>query len=186
VADDFPMPLERLRPLLRLLARQLRLDPALRCRLDESDLAQEALLRAHDRREQFRGTTEAEMVAWVKEILAHVAADALRRETAQGRDPAREVRDSSLRWDALLADPGESPSEAARRRERLEALAAALEQLPQPERDAVTAKDLMGLSVAEVAERLGRTHQAAVGLLRRGRARLRALLSEQGVHSDDR
>jgi RNA polymerase sigma-70 factor (ECF subfamily) len=43
---------------LRVLARLL-LDPRLRGKLDPSDVVQQAVLRAHEKSSQFRGTTEA-------------------------------------------------------------------------------------------------------------------------------
>src|SRR5260370_39991800 len=67
--------LERYRALLRLRARQLHFDPRLKRRFDSSDLVQETLLKAHKNLHQFRGQTEAELVKWLQEILAHVLAD---------------------------------------------------------------------------------------------------------------
>lgn len=179
-----PLPCEpeQFRPLLRLQACQFRLHPDLRRRLDESDLVQETLTRAHERRDQFRGTTEAELIRWLKEILTHVTIDTIRRERSERRDPACEVglesriTDSSLRWDMILPDQGESPEIIAQKRERLDALATALEQLPEDQRDAVVAKDLLGKPIREVADQMEKTEQAIAGLLRRGRRRLREIL----------
>ena len=102
--------LERYRPLLRLQARQLQLMPRFERRFDSSDLVQETLLRAHRERGQFRGQGEAELLAWLHEILLHVAADEVRKATAQKRDVALEqslealAADSSARWEKYLAD----------------------------------------------------------------------------------
>jgi RNA polymerase sigma-70 factor (ECF subfamily) len=175
--------LERYRPLLRLLARQIRLDARLRPRLDSSDLVQEALLKAHRGLAQFRGTTEAELIAWLQQILRHAALDAIDRETARQRDPALErslqavVEESSARLEAFLASREPSPGERAERQELLLRIAAALDQLPEDQRDAVVLRDVMGTAVAEIAERLGRTEQSVAGLLQRGRRRLRELLA---------
>src|SRR5262249_59344683 len=82
-------PLEHFREYLRVLAR-LQIDPRLRPKLDPSDVVQETLLKAHERRDQFRGTTNAELAAWLRQILANQLAEALRHYTRQARDVSRE------------------------------------------------------------------------------------------------
>src|SRR5262245_37472525 len=58
-----PWSMERFRNYLCLLAR-LHLDERLRSKLDPSDIVQEVLLKAHRHRDDFRGQTEAEEMAW--------------------------------------------------------------------------------------------------------------------------
>jgi RNA polymerase sigma-70 factor (ECF subfamily) len=172
----------RYRPLLRVLARQLHLDARLRRRFDSSDLVQETLTRAWEELPGFMGTTEAEFLAWLQEILAHRAIDLIRRERAAKRDVALErsiqdgLRESSERLKLLLVDRLSSPSEQAARRELLVHLAEAIEQLPEDQREVVLLRDLQGLAVAQIAAQLGRTERSVGGLLRRGRRKLAQLL----------
>src|SRR4051812_20595086 len=81
--------LERWRAYLQLLAR-LHLDPRLAGKLDPSDVVQQTLLQAHQARAQFRGTTDGERAAWLRQILANNLAGAARAFARPGRDAARE------------------------------------------------------------------------------------------------
>src|SRR6516165_9079901 len=84
--------LERCRDYLLLLAR-LRLDPGLRGVLDPSDVVQQTLLKAHAKRDQFRGGSEGELLAWLRTILAHQMADLARKHAPRlrGRERALEA-----------------------------------------------------------------------------------------------
>jgi RNA polymerase sigma-70 factor (ECF subfamily) len=184
-AEPDGRPLEGYRNYLRLLART-QLGPRLQAKLDASDVAQQAILQAHEARGQFRGTTEAEKLAWLRAILANVLAAAARRFEAQARDVGRErslegeLERSSSRLECLLTADQTSPSQRAVRCEEVLRLAAALTRLPQDQRQVVELHHLQGLPVAEVAEQVGRTRAAVVGLLFRGLKKLRQLLREPG------
>ena len=177
-------PLERYRPLLRLLVRQQQLDPRLRTRFDSSDVVQETLARALEKADGFHGGSEAELVRWLQEILAHVLVDKVREAQAKKRDVRLEqslheaVAESSARLEGYLADDRSSPSSQAERQERLLRLAAALDQLPEDQREAVLRHDLLGIPVAQVACDLGRTEKAIAGLLYRAKRRLGELLHD--------
>jgi RNA polymerase sigma-70 factor (ECF subfamily) len=169
-----------------LLLVRLQLGSRLRAKLDASDVVQQAILNAHERQAQFRGQTEAEWLAWLRTILANALAAAARRFDAQARDLARErslegeLEHSSSRLERLLVADQTSPSERAVRGEELIRLAQAMARLPDEQRRAVELHYLKGLTVADVAEQIGRTRPAAVGLLFRGVKRLRELLREPG------
>ena len=175
--------LEKHREYLLLLAR-LHLSPRLRGKLDPSDVVQQTMLRAHERRDQFRGRDDIELAAWLRRVLQNTMADALREFGAAKRDVAIEqsleaaIHDSSVRLEVFLRPDLSSPSVHAVRHEELVRLADALAQLPDDQRVAVELHHLHDLSVSEVAEQIGRTEAAAAGLLRRGLKRLRELLKE--------
>jgi RNA polymerase sigma-70 factor (ECF subfamily) len=180
--DDWA--LEAYREYLHLLAR-LHLGARLRAKLDPSDMVQQALLKAHERREQFRGRTEAERGTWLRQILTTTLADAARRFGADRRNAGRErsleaaVEESSSRLEAWLAADQSSPSQRAERQEQLLRLAQALAQLPPDQRTALEMKHLQGMPVADIAVRMGRGKRAVVGLLFRGLKELREQLEER-------
>ncbi len=107
--------LERHRPYLTLLALA-HLNPRQASKLDSSDIVQQTLLNAFARRDQFRGSTEAEFTAWLREILKHNLADALRDQHREKRDVRRErslegdIDDSFSRTGVWLAAAHSSPS----------------------------------------------------------------------------
>src|SRR5437016_4813866 len=63
---------------LMLLAR-VQIGRRLQGKADASDLVQETFLEAHRQMKQFRGTTEGELLAWLRRILAGQTALLLRR-----------------------------------------------------------------------------------------------------------
>jgi RNA polymerase sigma-70 factor (ECF subfamily) len=175
--------LERFRAYLRLLAR-LQLDARVRRQLDPSDLVQQALLEAYRALDQFRGATEAQLAAWLRQILARQMSHAVRDLTRQRRDVTRErsleaaLADSSARLEAWLVAEQTTPGELAQRNEQAVRLAAALEQLPQAQREAVILHYWEGWALAEIAAHLDRSPAAVAGLLQRGLKELRQQLSE--------
>jgi RNA polymerase sigma-70 factor (ECF subfamily) len=176
--------LEEYRAYLHLLAR-LHLGQKLRAKLDPSDVVQQTLLKAHERREQFQGCTEEERAAWLRQILTTTLADTTRRFSAGKRDAGRErsleaaLQESSSQLESWLAADQSSPSEKGQRKEQLLSLANALAMLPEDQRVALEMRHLQSLPVAEIAMRMGRGKRAIVGLLFRGIKRLRELLEER-------
>ena len=175
-------PLERYADYLRLLTR-LQVSGPVRAKLDASDVVQTALLHAHAHRDQFRGRTEGEWLAWLRTILANALNAELRKFAAEARDVRREqyieaaLDQSSARLEGMLAAGESSPSERAMRGEELLTLAWAMAQLRPDEQLAVELHHLKGLPVGDVAEALGKTKPAVAGLLFRGLKRLRELMT---------
>jgi len=177
--DAAPRPLEDYRPYLRLLAR-LQLDPRLQGKLDPSDVVQETLLRAHAKRDQFRGKTDAELAAWLRRILANELTDGLRRYGLGGRDVGlkRGLEESAARLEALVEGSTDSPGQQTVRHEELLQLSEAMDGLPEDQRKAIELKHLHGWSVEKIAKQMGRGKTAVGGLLRRGLRKLRDTMKE--------
>jgi RNA polymerase sigma-70 factor (ECF subfamily) len=169
---------ERYRSYLRLLA-EAELDRALRTKLDPSDLVQQTLLQACQIRHQFRGASEAEMAAWLRQILARTLLHCVRDLHRARRDVDRErslqaaINESSARLELWLAAEQSSPSQQVIRMEQTLRMVSAVEALPEGQREAVVLYYFRGYSLAEVGERLGRRESAAAGLLHRGLKQLR-------------
>jgi RNA polymerase sigma-70 factor (ECF subfamily) len=168
---------EQFRSYLRFLAR-VQLDRRLQGKVDPSDIVQQSLLQAHQARDQFRGSTDAERAAWLRQILARNLAHTLRDLQRDKRNIGRErsldehlqaaVDASSARLAYWLAAEGSSPSQRVEQAERAIAVAAAVEQLPDDQREAVVMRYWQGLKLAEIAEQLGRTTGSVAGLIQRG------------------
>jgi RNA polymerase sigma-70 factor, ECF subfamily len=172
--------LERYRGYLTALARlQVAARPWLASKLDASDLVQQTLLQAHAARGQFRGKTPEELVGWLRQILSRTLANSLRsfgqakRDAGAERSLESDLDASSSRLDAWLAVDQTSPSEAADAHERAAALAAAVAELPDDQREVVLDKHCLGLTLTEIGEKMGRSPASVAGLLRRGLQSLR-------------
>jgi RNA polymerase sigma-70 factor (ECF subfamily) len=175
--------LERHRAYLRLLAcTHLRSRPA--AKLEASDIVQQTLLDAYAKRDHFRGLSEAELVAWLRQILKNNLLEAARNQCRDKRDVRREqplaggIDESFSRTDQWLLAVQTSPSQQAVRQEDLSRLSQALTELPEPQREAIMLHHLQGLKLAEVAREMDRSEASVAGLLFRGLAKLHALLEE--------
>lgn len=174
--------LELYRRYLALLAR-VQIGQRLQGKVDAEDLVQETFLEAHRNFGRFAGSSEAQFVAWLRQILAARLADLLRRYLgAQARDVRleREIADafdrSSVLLDRGLVSPLSSPSQQAARREQAVLLADALGQLPDDYREALVLRHLEGLTFPEVARRMGRTLDSVEKLWLRALGKLRQQL----------
>lgn len=170
---------DQYREYLHLLAR-LQLDAHLRGQIDPSDIVQQTLVKAHQKREQFQGQSEAELAGWLRRILCNTLIDAIRkhqRQGAQTRSLEAAVEDSSARLEAWLAASGSSPDDKVMRQEQLIHLAEALAELSEDQRQAVEMHYLQEEPIAVIAARMERTEASIAGLLRRGLKNLRQLLA---------
>jgi RNA polymerase sigma-70 factor (ECF subfamily) len=155
--------LESYRAYLTVLAR-VQIGRRLQGKVGASDVAQEAFLGAYRDFAQFRGSTERELLGWLRGILASLLANLVRhyagtrrRDIRLERQLARELDQSAQALDSGLAAPGSSPSQQVMRRERAVLLAEALGRLPEELRELLILRHLEGLTFPQVAERTGRT-----------------------------
>jgi RNA polymerase sigma-70 factor (ECF subfamily) len=183
-ADNPCKPLDRFREYHCLLART-RLAPQLQGKLDASDVVQQTLLEAFKARDQFRGQTDAEYAAWLRQILARNLSNALRDFGRARRDVSRErsleaaIDDSSSRLEAWIAAEQSSPRQRADKNEQVLRLAEALAAVPHDQRTVLELRHLQGRSLAEIALTMNRSPAAVAGLLHRGLKALREQLQEQ-------
>jgi RNA polymerase sigma-70 factor (ECF subfamily) len=132
-------------------------------RAEAEDLIGDTVLRALERREQYRA--EASLRTWLHRILYHLAIDRGRRA---GREVSVEEVESSWRD----ADYSVDPAVVVERAQSAEALREALVHLPSAHRSVLVLHDAEGWPVSEVAEVLGISLPAAKQRLRRGRMML--------------
>jgi RNA polymerase sigma-70 factor (ECF subfamily) len=99
--------------------------------------------------------------SWILRVAHNVAIDHLRRRRSF---PCEDVRGA----DEADADPAAH--------ERCSALQAALAGLPEDQRQVLVLRHVLGLSPAEIGERLGKSESAVHGLHHRGRLALQAAL----------
>jgi RNA polymerase sigma-70 factor (ECF subfamily) len=164
------------------------LDDRLRGKVDPSDVVQDTLLKAFAKREQLRGRTEAERLAWLRRILANTLADLVRqflvgqkRNVGLERSLDEALHHSSEHLRLRLIDGQRLPDQEHGHQERLLWLAEGLAELPEDQRQAVRLKHVHGLSVSAIAHQMGKTPAAVAGLLRRG---LEALRQRPGKPAD--
>ena len=172
--------LEKYRPWSRIFVRQF-LQGKIGRRIDESDIIQMTWLDVVKNIEQFNGETEAEFFGWLKAILNNNLKNVIRDNKAELRDIRKEhdfaveMDSASIHWWEPVA-PGSSPSNRLIKGEQAISLAAAVEALPDRQRQAVILRHLEGKKLSEVTEEMDTTADAVVSLLRRGMQNLKSEL----------
>jgi RNA polymerase sigma-70 factor (ECF subfamily) len=180
-AEAIARRLEAFRPYVGLLAR-LQLDVRLRGKVDLSGIVQQTLLEACQVLQKREAAVDL-FAPLLRRLLANNLADEARKALAQKRDAGRDrsledaIQTSSVRMGAFLVADQSSPSERAERGEELARMAAALDGLPEAQRQAVELHYLHGWSLDEVARHLGRSKPAVAGLLHRSLETLRTRLT---------
>lgn len=134
-----------------------------------ADLVQDTLVRAIEKRSQYRG--DGSLLSWLRQMLHHLAIDRARRSRHEVL-----VEDVETNWrsDDYTVDPAIVAQRSADRDE----LEDALVRLPVPYRTAVVLHDIERWRVREIAELLDISLPAAKQRLRRGRMMLVTALAD--------
>lgn len=146
------------------------LDQRLRRRVSPSDIVQETLLAAHRDFQAFRGGSQGELLAWLRQILinslhrsiaTHVKAEKrdIRRDVSI-HEVSNRLEESALNLAGQLQGHGDSPSAAMQRRECTVEFANRLSDLAENYRDVIVLRILQGLSFEEIAAQMGKSSGA--------------------------
>lgn len=173
--------LDSYRGYLGLLAK-CEVGPKLQRKIDPSDLVQETLLDAHRQFSRFEGTTEAQFLSWLRQLLAGKVANTVRCYFGtQSRSIQQEMEgqfaDSFGRFSGILSrlavTDSESPSRQASRREQSVIVANALMQLPSDYRTVIVLRHWEELTFPEIASQMGRSVDSVEKLWLRALGKLR-------------
>ena len=176
--------LERYQRHLLLIADR-ELTPPLRAKESPSDIVQETFLDVQAVFSQFKGQTEQELFAWLRQTLLHRVAKAHRRwlGTAK-RDMAREqihiAPGEDSQWQRHVVRRVDLPSAIAMAHEQQERLERVLEGLSSDYREVILLHHRDGLPFKEIAERMARSETAVRKLWVRAVKQLQERLEETG------
>ena len=170
--------IEKYRVYLAFLVRTY-VSKHLDAKVDLSGIVQQTMLEAHQNRHQWKPLPEEEQMAYLRRIAANNARDQARKYATGKRDVRREQsldddfeRSSICLMNMAVADVP-SPSIQLSKAERAIQLAAAMERLPDSQREALMLQYWEQMSLKEIADRMNRSPEAIAGLIRRGVRQLR-------------
>ena len=169
----------RYAPRFRALVER-RLPGRLRRRLSVADVVQEAQLATVQNRDHFENRGPDSFRRWVFGILDNKVREAVRRhEGTDKRAFDREISQDHRPATAQFLANRTSPSQAAIASESSDRIAEALSSLPEDYRQVLRLTRQEGLSLAEAAERMGRSREATKKLYGRALVRLKLAMDQQ-------
>lgn len=172
-------------PILEAFLR-LRTGRAIAARESVRDLAQSVCREAIAELDQFEFRGEKEFRNWLFLKAGNKLLKKARFHHQERRDPRREVelgQDDAQQLQQVYASVL-TPSHCADAREEVAAVEAAIQGLPEAQREAVTMTRLLGMSYAQAATELACTESAVRGLVARGLARVAAQRAAARGESD--
>jgi RNA polymerase sigma-70 factor (ECF subfamily) len=172
--------LSRHLPAVRAFVRA-HMGPQLRAHESSSDLVQSVCRELLTHQERFQYPGEQQFLAWLYTTARRKISNRVRDLGRDKRDARREIGGLA---ESAMAELGaayarvSSPSGRALRAEEIARLEAAIDRLPEEQREVVTLAHLAGLSRAEIGAQMGKTEEAVRALLHRAKARLAILLED--------
>ncbi|MEM6470408.1 MAG: sigma-70 family RNA polymerase sigma factor [Planctomycetota bacterium] len=172
--------LNGLREYLALVADQ-QVETQLRPKAGPSDAVQQTMFRISQKLPEFRGSNQAQLLVWAREILSNEVKQLRRSYKSEKRDMCREVSMVSDNSNAANLDPRDqflTPQSEALAREEADAVKKALQRLPDDYRRIIQLRSWEKLSFAEIGRRLGRSENAVTKLWIRALVKLEETLGE--------
>jgi RNA polymerase sigma-70 factor (ECF subfamily) len=149
------------------------------------DIAQSVFREVLEDADKIELKGEAAFKNWLRMQATRKVLDRAKFLQRERRNVAREVElpEAGPAADAMLACYASiaTPSQHAAAREELARFEAAVQQLPEAQRDAVTMSRLMNLSYPQIAELMGMTESSVRGLVARGLAALSSQLDGESA-----
>ncbi len=140
------------------------------------DLCQETFLKAYRALRFFK--REARFSSWLYQIALNVCRDRMRRKKGKSLVSLDDLEEQG----ALLPGPvGPSALELVVASDLARAVAAAVAELPDEQREVIVLKEYQGLTFVEIAEVLSLPTSTVKTRLYRGLGQLRERLSSQGI-----
>jgi RNA polymerase sigma-70 factor (ECF subfamily) len=150
-------------------------------REDAEEVTQDVLLKVYRKVNAFRG--DAQLSSWIYRITFNTAMSRLRStrlaraaEQERERSLAAQSDDLPAKLTRQPADWSRMPDESLLRAQLRDAVAEAIEELPEIYRAPVVLRDIQGLSTEEASSRLKLKDQTLKSRLHRGRVMLREKL----------
>ncbi|MEZ5716324.1 MAG: RNA polymerase sigma factor [Paracoccaceae bacterium] len=137
-------------------------------RAEAEDVAQEAMMRLWRIAPDWR-QDEAQVTTWLYRVVANLATDRLRRRKRTAAPALDDLPDP--------VDDAPGPAETMQARARAAALQAALDALPDRQRQAVVLRHIEGLSNPEIAAIMDISTEAVESLTARGKRTLTTALA---------
>jgi RNA polymerase sigma-70 factor (ECF subfamily) len=187
VADGQPDALETLLTEHRDYIRRVvdvRVEAALRARMDPSDIVQDTLVVASQRIHDFLARRPTSFRPWLRRHAMERLIDARRKHLRLKRDVLRDIPVNDASSMAIAGGLlGSRPSEHAMRRELIEQVRTALEALSEQDREILMLRHGEQLTGVETAELLGISPDATSKRYGRAVARMVTELRRLGVTS---
>ncbi len=160
---------ERVRRIIRL-----RMGGEIRHRLDSMDLVQDAMVSALGGLKDFTYKNEGDFLRWLARIIQNQLRDNLDKIYTNKRDIRKEVRIENYgptTSGGFIGNPGPiqatTPSVIMSKKEDLDKLEKAIDQLKPDYREVIVLAKIDGLSYKEIADKLGKTIDSVAHLLSR-------------------